>query len=48
MTMSRINNDDINICLHKCIYTGKHVGGNTNSSSTEKTSLFILWQPEDI
>ena len=40
--MCGINYDYIHIRFHKCIYTCKYIGCDTNCRTTEKTSLCIL------
>ena len=40
--MCRIDNDNINMCLNKCIYTVKNICCNTNTCTAEQTSLSIL------
>ena len=42
MAMSRINNNNVNICLYKCVYTSQDIGCDTNCCTAEKTSLCIF------
>ena len=42
MSVSGIYNNNINISLHKSIYTSQHISCNANSSTAEQTSLLIF------
>ena len=42
MSMCGVYNDNVYICLNKCIYTCKNVSCDTNGCTAEQTSLCVL------